>query len=130
MSRKKERITLPGGREVLRVIPYPGPVKDGTPRCVQCGQIDESPWHDMKLCDALYRGTAILDMGKYFIPIDDRARDGSRQLVKRGPNFAAGMWTGDFWSYPYGKGEGDPSPDQIDFEPTHYWPQPPKDQQP
>ena len=56
-----------------------------------------------------------------WIPIDDAAKDGHRQLVKNGGNYAAAQWTGRFWSYPFGpdKFEGD-APEQIDFEPTHY----------
>lgn len=40
------------GKRVLRIIPYPGPVSDGTPRCIQCGQIDDDPWHDSEICAA------------------------------------------------------------------------------
>jgi hypothetical protein len=39
-----------GGRLVQRIIRYPGPVLDGTPRCIQCGQIDDEPWHDAGVC--------------------------------------------------------------------------------
>jgi hypothetical protein len=61
---------------------------------------------------------------RIFVPIDDDARDGERQLVKRDAAYAVGQWTGEFWSYPYG---GEDSPfyiEQLDFEPTHYAPRP------
>jgi hypothetical protein len=39
------------GHKLLRkIIPYPGPVNDGTVRCIACGQIDEEDWHDPYLC--------------------------------------------------------------------------------
>lgn len=126
-AKKQERIKLPDGREVMRLIRYPKVIRDGTYRCIRCGQIDEDGWHNSDLCLAIGDGTVILDMAKNFVPISDAARDGDRQLVKRGADFAAAMWTGNFWSYPYGKGEGEPCAYQIDFEPTHYWPKPPRD---
>jgi ribosomal protein S14 len=46
---KHEMIEI-GGRRYRKFIPYPGPVNDGTSRCISCGQIDESPYHDMELC--------------------------------------------------------------------------------
>jgi hypothetical protein len=56
-----------------------------------------------------------------FVPIDAAAKDGNRQLVRRGSTYAAAQWTGDFWSEPYGPGkmEAD-TPCQLNFEPTHY----------
>jgi hypothetical protein len=38
------------GRTYRRFIPHPQVVDDGTVRCIFCGQIDDDPWHDMKLC--------------------------------------------------------------------------------
>lgn len=35
----KERITI-GSKTYRRFIPYPEPVRDGTLRCISCGQID------------------------------------------------------------------------------------------
>jgi hypothetical protein len=126
MSKIKEKIVaFPDGRKVRRYIPYPGPVTDDTLRCIGCGQIDEDGWHNMATCIAITSGKAIYEDDKIYIPIDDGARDGERQLVKRGPNYAAGQWTGDFWSYPFGpRGDGTIGAVQIDFEPTHYWPKP------
>lgn len=57
-----------------------------------------------------------------FVPIDRKAMDGSRQLVRRGTTYAAAQWTGDFWSYPYGKEEGGAEPERVDFIPSHYAP--------
>ena len=42
------------GCELRRFIPYPGPVNDGTPRCIRCGQIDDEPYHDMDLCQLVF----------------------------------------------------------------------------
>lgn len=43
-----------GGIPYTRFIPYPGPVDDGTPRCISCGQIDEDGFHIDAACrDAL-----------------------------------------------------------------------------
>jgi hypothetical protein len=39
-----------GGKEVLRFHPLSKKVRDGTPRCVACGQIDETEWHQSKWC--------------------------------------------------------------------------------
>jgi hypothetical protein len=38
------------GRKYRKFIPYPGPVDDGTLRCIACGQIDEPEHHDDALC--------------------------------------------------------------------------------
>lgn len=48
-----------------------------------------------------------------YIPIDDDAKHGNSQLVRRGPTIAAAWWTGNAWAY---RGTNE----QIDFEPTHY----------
>lgn len=48
----KERIQI-GDRTYRKFIPWPTAVRDGTVRCFACGQIDEPPWHDEKLCPAL-----------------------------------------------------------------------------
>lgn len=45
-----EFITI-GGKKYRKFIRYPSEVKDGTCRCISCGQIDEYPWHDDKLCE-------------------------------------------------------------------------------
>lgn len=61
---------------------------------------------------------------KLFIPIDEHARDGKRQLLARRSTLAVAQWTGDMWAYPYGDGEDESSTiEQIDFEPTHYAPE-------
>lgn len=46
---KPETITI-DGREYRKFIPYPAVVADGTCRCITCGQIDEEPYHDPKVC--------------------------------------------------------------------------------
>lgn len=38
------------GRQHRKFIAWPGPVNDGTSRCIACGQIDEEPWHDRAIC--------------------------------------------------------------------------------
>ena len=43
------KITV-GSREYVQFIPYPQSVRDGTVRCIACGQIDEAPYHDNALC--------------------------------------------------------------------------------
>ena len=65
----------------------------------------------------------MFDPPKTFVPIDDAARDGTRQLVRKGAAYAVAQWDEDFWSYPYGprNDEADTAV-QIDFEPTHYSP--------
>lgn len=41
-----------GRRQYRRFIPFPGPVDDGTTRCMSCGQIDEPKYHDNTCCPA------------------------------------------------------------------------------
>lgn len=127
----KEKIRIGPDHRVKRFIPYPGPIKDGTSRCIGCGQIDDEPYHDADLCQSITAGTAIYDDGRVYIPIADGARNGQLQLVKRGYDYAAAQWTGDFWSYPFGDDQPhEHCAHQIDFEPTHYWPAPAKAQLP
>lgn len=38
------------GKNYRRVIMHPKPVRDGTSRCITCGQIDDEPWHDSGFC--------------------------------------------------------------------------------
>lgn len=52
MSRKVEKIII-DGRELTRFIPYPKAVRDGTVRCIQCGQIDEPEYHTLTCEEAL-----------------------------------------------------------------------------
>lgn len=60
----------------------------------------------------------MIDMN--WIEIDAAAKNGKRQLVRNGDDFAAAYWTGDFWAYPLDhRGQ---AIEQIDFEPTHYSP--------
>lgn len=40
------------GRPYRKFIHFPGPVDDGTFRCIRCGQIDEEEFHDDALCKA------------------------------------------------------------------------------
>lgn len=49
MTKPVEKITI-GDREYTRFIRWPRLVRDGTVRCISCGQIDEEPWHDDKIC--------------------------------------------------------------------------------
>lgn len=54
MSRADRTDTIEiGGRTYRKFIHYPKPVRDGTVRCISCGQIDEPEWHDEQLCPAL-----------------------------------------------------------------------------
>lgn len=39
-----------GTRDYVKFIPYPQAVRDGTCRCISCGQIDEPDYHDAELC--------------------------------------------------------------------------------
>lgn len=43
------KVTI-GDREYVQFIPYPQAVRDGTVRCITCGQIDEDGYHDAALC--------------------------------------------------------------------------------
>ena len=52
-SASRQRLNL-GFRTVKRLILYPGPVNDDTPRCIQCGQIDEEPYHARHVCEAAF----------------------------------------------------------------------------
>jgi hypothetical protein len=54
MTRPVEKITI-GRREYSRFIPYPKQVRDGTVRCIACGQIDEPEYHTLTCEDALKR---------------------------------------------------------------------------
>ncbi|WP_309628769.1 hypothetical protein [Brevundimonas sp.] len=41
-----------GNRRVQRFVTPPQEVRDGTVRCIACGQVDEAPYHDNALCPA------------------------------------------------------------------------------
>ncbi|RYG88629.1 MAG: hypothetical protein EON59_03780 [Alphaproteobacteria bacterium] len=41
---------LVDGRSVLRFHPLHKKVRDGIPRCIACGQIDEDGWHEAEWC--------------------------------------------------------------------------------
>lgn len=41
------------GESYARFIPYPGPVRDGTVRCICCGQIDEPEYHTLTCAEAI-----------------------------------------------------------------------------
>jgi hypothetical protein len=41
-----------GRRSYRKFIPYPQEVRDGTVRCIFCGQIDEPEYHEGKYCPA------------------------------------------------------------------------------
>jgi hypothetical protein len=51
MTKPVEKITI-GGREYTKFIMWPKKVRDGTFRCIRCGQIDEEEYHDPRLCPA------------------------------------------------------------------------------
>lgn len=46
---RAETITI-GSRTYRKFIPYPKPIRDGTVRCMACGQIDEPEYHEDALC--------------------------------------------------------------------------------
>jgi hypothetical protein len=50
LQKQKPRFVQIGGRNFRRIIAHPKPVNDGTCRCIQCGQIDDEPWHDSEIC--------------------------------------------------------------------------------
>ena len=54
MGRSVEKIAF-GGREVSRFIAHPKQVRDGTVRCIACGQIDEPEYHTLTCLDAIQR---------------------------------------------------------------------------
>lgn len=47
-----QTITLGDFGQFRRMIPYPGPVRDGTHRCISCGQIDEPEHHTLSCEEA------------------------------------------------------------------------------
>lgn len=49
MTKPVEKIII-GGKQYSKFIPYPKAVRDGTVRCISCGQIDEEPYHEACLC--------------------------------------------------------------------------------
>lgn len=123
----KHEMILVGPRLQVRRFILPGkPVRDGTLRCVACGQIDEIGYHNESICRAARKGTldwdSIFSPPKPFVPIDDGARDGQRQLIRRGANYAVASWAGDMWAFPDNGGVIE----QVDFEPTHYAPKDPR----
>lgn len=46
------KITV-GSREYVQFIPHPQAVRDGTVRCLACGQIDEDGFHDKAFCPGM-----------------------------------------------------------------------------
>lgn len=54
MTKPVEKITI-GHREYTRFIPYPKAVRDGTHRCISCGQIDEPKYHILTCAEAVER---------------------------------------------------------------------------
>lgn len=53
LSASRQRIDV-GFRTVKRMILYPAVVNDDTCRCIQCGQIDEEPYHQRYVCEAAF----------------------------------------------------------------------------
>lgn len=62
-SASRQRLDL-GFRTVNRLILYPGPVNDDTLRCIQCGQIDEEPWHARHVCEAAFDVQRQMDLDR------------------------------------------------------------------
>ena len=54
MAKLVEKITI-GHREYSRFIMHPKAVRDGTVRCICCGQIDEPEYHDLTCEEALIK---------------------------------------------------------------------------
>lgn len=54
MTNPVEKITI-GGRDYSRFIAYPKTVRDGTVRCITCGQIDEPEYHTLTCAEAVQR---------------------------------------------------------------------------
>lgn len=54
MTKPVEKITI-GSRKYTRFIPYPKVIRDGTHRCISCGQIDEPEYHTLTCEEALRR---------------------------------------------------------------------------
>lgn len=50
---EEERYIQIGNRKYRRFIPYPNRVRDGTVRCITCGQIDEPEYHTLTCEEAL-----------------------------------------------------------------------------
>lgn len=55
------------GQSLARFIPHPLPIKDGTSRCISCGQIDEEPYHKQEYCPAMGGALPQTDNVKIFI---------------------------------------------------------------
>lgn len=51
MTRPVEKITV-DGKEYTKFLPITKAVRDGTVRCIFCGQIDEPKYHDDRACPA------------------------------------------------------------------------------
>lgn len=60
------KITI-GSRQLVQFIPFPQPVRDGTVRCIACGQIDEPEYHDNTLCPELGGALPQTDKVKAFL---------------------------------------------------------------
>lgn len=50
LGKKYGRAVKIGHREVRKFILYPTMIRDGTYRCIRCGQIDECGYHDSNAC--------------------------------------------------------------------------------
>lgn len=57
MTKPVEKIRI-GNRDYTRFIPYPKAVRDGTVRCITCGQIDEPEYHTLTCEEAIARAKA------------------------------------------------------------------------
>lgn len=52
MTKRVEKVII-GCREYTQFIPYPKTVRDGTYRCISCGQIDEEEYHTLTCEEAM-----------------------------------------------------------------------------
>jgi hypothetical protein len=67
-----ERIQI-GRKTYRKFIPYPEEVRDGTVRCISCGQIDDEPWHDAALCPGSGGSLPLTDRAKAFAAANEKS---------------------------------------------------------
>ena len=56
-----------GSRRFKRFIVHPLGPRDGTLRCIACGQIDDEPWHEREYCPALGGRLPLTEHAKTFL---------------------------------------------------------------
>lgn len=62
-----------GGRSFRRFIPHPQTVRDGTSRCIACGQIDEPEHHVREYCPGQGGKLPLTDKAKRFLSANERS---------------------------------------------------------